>query len=57
MVEHAIYLLSKYTSKDAFDMEFSPDVGNNPLNPQIRRIKLCVQLRNDTGKSIEHMKL
>lgn len=29
--------LSKYVSKGAIVMKFSPDVGNNPSNPDIQR--------------------
>ncbi len=34
--EHVNILLSKYISKGAVDMKFSPDVGNNPINPYIQ---------------------
>ena len=32
-IEHVIIFLSKYISKGAIDMKFSPDVGNNPSKP------------------------
>lgn len=34
-IEHNF--LSKYVSKGAIVMKFSPDVGNNPSNPDIQR--------------------
>ncbi len=63
-IEHVTIFLSRYISKGAADMTFSPDVGNNPSNPYIqnktkqinKKIKLCVIKWNETGKSIEHMK-
>ncbi len=36
-IEHVTIFLSKYISKGAADLEFSPDVGNNPSNPYIQR--------------------
>ncbi len=36
-IEHVTIFLSKYISKDAVDMNFSPNVGNNPCNPYIQR--------------------
>ncbi len=36
-IEHVTIILSKYISKGAVDMQFSPDVGNNPSNPCIQR--------------------
>ncbi len=35
-IEHVTIFLSKHISKGAFDMKFSPDVGNNPSNPYIQ---------------------
>ncbi len=35
-IEHVTMFLSKYISKGAVDMKFSPDVGNNPSNPYIQ---------------------
>ncbi len=32
-IEHVTIFPSKYISKDAVDVKFSPDVGNNPSNP------------------------
>ncbi len=32
-IEHVTIFPSKYISKGAVDMEFSPDVGNNQSNP------------------------
>ncbi len=29
-IEHVTIFLSKYISKGAVDLKFSPDVGNNP---------------------------
>jgi len=52
-VEHLTIFLSKYISKDAVDLKFSPDVGNYPSNPYIQIssiIKLRVIKWNDTGK-------
>lgn len=51
-IEHVTYFSSKYISKDAVDMEFSPDVDNNQFNPhmQINQTidvhKLCVIMRD-----------
>ncbi len=54
-IEHVTIFLSKYISKGAVDMKFSPDVDNNPSNPYIQRkqieIKLCVIKWNDAGKT------
>ncbi len=36
-IEHVTIFLSKYISKGAVDMKFSPDVRNNPSNPYIQR--------------------
>ncbi len=36
-IEHVTIFLSKYISKGAVDLKFSPDVGNNPSNPYIQR--------------------
>ncbi len=36
-IEHVTIFLSKYISKGAVDMKFSPDVGNNPSNSYIQR--------------------
>ena len=36
-IEHVTIFLSKYISKGAIDMIFSPDSGNNPGNPYIQR--------------------
>ncbi len=36
--EHVTIFPSKYISKGAVDMKFSPDVGNNPSNPYIQNI-------------------
>ncbi len=36
-IEHITIFLSKYISKDAVDLKFSPDVGNNPSNVYIQR--------------------
>ncbi len=36
-IEHVTIFLSKYISKGAVDMKFSPDVGNNPSNPYKQR--------------------
>ena len=54
-IEHVTIFLSKYISKDAIDMIFSPDVGNNRSNPYIKRnkqinseMKLCIIMWNDT---------
>ena len=42
-IEHVTIFLSKYISKGAVDMTFSPDVGNDPSNPYMRsEVKLCV---------------
>ncbi len=55
-IEHVTIFLSKYISKGAVDLKFSPDVGNNPSNLYIQtkqissEIKLCVIKWNDTGK-------
>ncbi len=38
-IEHVSIFPSKYISKGAVDMKFSPDVGNNPSDPNIQ-IKL-----------------
>ncbi len=35
-IEHITIFLSRYISKGAADMTFSPDVGNNPSNPYIQ---------------------
>ncbi len=35
-IEHITIFLSKYVSKGAVDLKFSPDVGNNPRNPYIQ---------------------
>ncbi len=35
-IEHVTIFPSKYVSKSAVDMIFSPDVGNNPSNPYIQ---------------------
>ncbi len=35
-IEHVNIFLSKYNSKGAVDLKFSPDVGNNPSNPYIQ---------------------
>ncbi len=45
-IQHVTIFLSKYISKGAVDITFSPDVGNKPSNP----------FRNGIteGKSIEH---
>ena len=55
-IEH-VTIFSKYISKGAIDIHFSPDVGNNPSNLHIQRnkqifseIKLCVIMWNDTRK-------
>ncbi len=57
-IEHVTIFLSKYISKGAVDLKFSPDDGNNPSNAYIQRkqnkyvqeLKLCIIKRNDTGK-------
>ena len=36
-IEHVTIFLSKYISKGAIDMKFSPDVDNNPRYPYIQR--------------------
>ncbi len=36
-IEHVNIFLSKYISKGAVDLKFSPDVGNNPNNSYIQR--------------------
>ncbi len=36
-IKHVTIFLSKYISKGAVDMKFSPDVGNSPSNPYIQR--------------------
>ncbi len=36
-IEHFTIFRSKYISKGAVDLKFSPDVGNNPSNPYIQR--------------------
>ncbi len=36
-IEHFTIFLSKYISKDAVDLTFSPDVGNNSSNPYMQR--------------------
>lgn len=36
-IKHVIIFLSKYISKGNMDMIFSPDVGNNPCNPDKQR--------------------
>ncbi len=36
-IEHITIFLSKYISKGAVDLKFSPDVSNNPSNPYIQR--------------------
>ncbi len=36
-IEHVTIFLIKYIYKGAFDMKFSPDVGNNPSDPYIQR--------------------
>ncbi len=36
-IEHVTIFRSKYISKGAVDIKFSPDVGNNPSNPYIQR--------------------
>ena len=36
-MEDVTIFLSTYISKGAIDMTFSPDVGNNPHNPDIQR--------------------
>jgi len=36
-IEHVTIFLSKYISKGATDMKFSPDVDNNPMNQYIQR--------------------
>ncbi len=38
-IEHVTMFLSKYISKGAVDMKFSPDVVNNPSNPYIQKMK------------------
>ncbi len=35
-IERVTIFLSKYISKGAVDMIFSPDVGNNPSNPYMQ---------------------
>ncbi len=35
-IERLNFFLSKYISKGAVDLKFSPDVGNNPSNPYIQ---------------------
>ncbi len=62
-VKNVTIFLSKYISKGAVDMKFSPDVGNIRTHTYIQRKqnnkfrnKLCVIKWNDTGKSIEHLK-
>ncbi len=32
-IEHVTIFLSKYISKGAVDLKFSPNAGNNPSNP------------------------
>lgn len=36
-IEHVTIFRSKYISKDAIDMKFSPDVGNSPSNLYLQR--------------------
>ena len=36
-IEHVTIFLSKYISKGAIHMTFSPDVGNNPGHPYTQR--------------------
>ncbi len=36
-IEHATIFPSKYISKGAVDMKFSPDFGNIPSNPYMQR--------------------
>ncbi len=36
-IQHVTIFLSKYFSKGAVDLKFSPDVGNNPNNTYIQR--------------------
>ncbi len=35
-IEHVTIFLSKYISKGAVDLKFSPDVGTNPSKPHIQ---------------------
>ncbi len=55
-IECITIFLSKYISKGAVDMKFSPDDDDNPNNPYIQikqnssEIKLCVIKWNYTGQ-------
>ncbi len=38
-IEHVTIIPSKYISKGAVNMKFSPDVGNNPSSPYSKKKK------------------
>ncbi len=59
-IEHVTIFLSKYITKGAVDMKFSPGVNNNPSNPYIlikqisSEMKLCVIRWNDTENRLNY---